>query len=96
VYLVVDGLPGPAARVSRVAAGCSSCSDGFVVVGVNHTYEDVPFLPLAPESPARAMFARTAIEPDRMLTLTTTLLVAFLTGTDMADVLTSDVITTRC
>jgi hypothetical protein len=63
--------------------------------GATHlSFMDIPFLPLTPESPARPMLARTAIEPARMLAVTNTLLVAFLTGADMAAVLESDPVRT--
>lgn len=65
------------------------------IAGATHlSFMDIPFLPLAPESPARAMLARTTIDPGRMLAITNTLLVAFLTGADLAAVLASDEIAT--
>jgi predicted dienelactone hydrolase len=50
---------------------------------------DVPFLPLAPQSPVAPMLAATTIDPATMLAVVRTLLVAFLTGADMAEVLAS-------
>jgi hypothetical protein len=66
------------------------------ITGATHlSFMDIPFLPLAPESPARAMLGQTTIRPGRMLTLTNTILVAILTGTGMAAVLSAEEITTR-
>ena len=61
------------------------------IAGASHlSFMDVPFLPLAPESPVGPMLARTSIEPARMLAVTTALLVAFLTGADMDSVLETE------
>jgi dienelactone hydrolase len=58
------------------------------IPGASHlSFMDVPFLPLAAESPVRQMLARTTIEPGRMLAVTNALLIAFLTGADMTAVL---------
>ena len=51
------------------------------IAGATHlSFMDVPFLPLAPGSPARPMLAATSIDPTRMRTVVSTLLVAFLAG----------------
>jgi hypothetical protein len=61
------------------------------IAGASHlSFMDIPFLPLAPESPVGPMLARTSIEPARMLAVTTALLVAFLTGADMDSVLETE------
>jgi len=51
------------------------------IAGATHlSFMDIPFLPLAPDSPAAPMLANTAIEPRDMLTRTTGLLLEFLNG----------------
>jgi hypothetical protein len=61
--------------------------------GATHlSFMDVPFLELAPGSPAAPMPGATTIDPVRMLGVTNALLVAFLTGADVAAVLTSDTV----
>jgi pimeloyl-ACP methyl ester carboxylesterase len=65
------------------------------IAGATHlSFMDVPFLPLAPDSPARAMLAQTTIDPAHMRALTSTLLVAFLSGADMAAVLAAEPVRT--
>jgi dienelactone hydrolase len=60
------------------------------IAGATHlSFMDVPFLPLAQDSPAAPMLAATSIDPAVMLQVTRTLLVAFLSGTDMASVLSA-------
>jgi dienelactone hydrolase len=55
------------------------------IPGATHlSFMDVPFLPVEPDSPVAPMLAQTAIDPGHMLAVTTALLVAFLTGADMA------------
>jgi hypothetical protein len=64
------------------------------ITGATHlSFMDVPFLPIPPRSPAAAMLAATTIDPDRMLTVTNTLVVAFLTGADMTAALASSTVT---
>jgi hypothetical protein len=61
------------------------------IAGATHlSFMDVPFLPLAPDSPASAMLASTTIDRSRMLAITNTLLRTFLTGADMSAALASD------
>jgi dienelactone hydrolase len=61
-----------------------------VVTGATHlSFSDAPFLPPAPNSPTAAVLAAATIKPQDMLTVTNTLVVGFLTGADMASVLTS-------
>ena len=65
------------------------------VVGASHlSFMDVPFLPIAPDSPVQPMLAQTTIDPKRMLTVTNALLLAFLSGADMPAVLASDMVRT--
>ena len=54
---------------------------------------DVPFLPLTDASPVRPLVQATAVDPARALSVTTALLVAFLSRDDLAPVLDSDAIT---
>jgi predicted dienelactone hydrolase len=56
---------------------------------------DVPFLPMSPESPVRPMLAATTIDPVTMLAVVRTLVVAFLSGADMTEVLASDPVKAR-
>jgi dienelactone hydrolase len=61
-----------------------------VVNGANHlSFTDAPFLPPAPNSPTAALLAASDISPADMLTVTNTLVVGFLTGSDMPAVLNS-------
>ncbi|MBG0564771.1 alpha/beta hydrolase family protein [Actinoplanes aureus] len=61
------------------------------ISGASHlSFMDVPFLPVGSDSLVVPMLARTTIEPGRMLSVTTALVVAFLSGADMAAVLGSE------
>jgi hypothetical protein len=66
------------------------------VVGASHlSFMDVPFLPIGPDSPVQPMLAQTTIDPKYMLAVTNALLVAFLSGAEMAVVLASDMVRAR-
>jgi len=61
------------------------------IAGATHlSFMDVPFLPLAADSPARAMLAATSIDATHMRTVVGSLLVTFLAGEDMAGTLESE------
>jgi pimeloyl-ACP methyl ester carboxylesterase len=88
------------------AAERSTTLDGWVTVdrtgrpahsvritGATHlSFMDVPFLPLAPGSLAAPMLAATTIDPAVLQDVLTTLLVAFLSGADMAATLASETV----
>jgi pimeloyl-ACP methyl ester carboxylesterase len=73
------------------AVGRTACT--VRVTGASHvSFMDVPFLPLADGSPVRPLVEATAVDPARALAVTTALMVAFLSGGDLAPVLESDAV----